>query len=232
MFKWNGSNITDFINNKKIIIREAIYEKNIFWTIWDKTRNISDIGLVRSSSNNMPCLIDEMKPAFGLEKIGTHWFKFGGKIMILSKVIFEDGSIVQELHLNQIKYNKKLETEVQKIFVFRELLGLSKNFESSIILRKKGYFIQPVSFYEPNMNPGSCKTVLPNTVLQKWFPKTDIDHSVLKIIPVDTAENINSVLSELKGKLDKIANRVNPDAITHMDEIISRLRSRLQFIMI
>ena len=230
---WDGSDITKLINDNKTIIREAIYQKITYWVIefFINEEKFKETCIVRSSTTILPCLIDEIKPVFKLEKIGTHSFKFKGKIFILVKTEMENNNILQEITLDKIGYKQQIEEEVQKIFIFRELLGMSKNFESSIILRKKGYYVKPISYYDPNMSPGNIKTVLPNTILDKWFKNTDLDKVVLKLFNVDKPENINSVLLELKTNLDKIAKRVNPDAITHIDEIVARIRSRLQFIL-
>ena len=226
---WDGTDISILINDKKTIIREATYEKNTYWVIeWNKTK---EMCMVRNSTTNLPCIIDEIKPVFKLEKVRTHYCKFKGKIFILLKLQLENGNILKEITLDKIGYKPQLKDDVQKIFIFRELLGMSKNFESSIILRKKEYFIKPISFYDPNMSPGNIKTVLPNTILDKWFKDTDLDKVVLKMFNVDKPENINSVLLDLKSKLDKIAERVNRDTITYIDEIIARIRSRLQFIL-
>jgi hypothetical protein len=229
MFKWNGSNISDFIKDEKTIIEEGKYKNNVYWKI--KHENMEEICLKRNSTTSMGCLIDELKPAFGLEKIGTHWFKFKGKTMIIFKPIIEKGFVVEELTLDQITYKNGLETEVRRIFLFREILGISQNYEKNIVLRKKGFFIKPVSFYEANMNPSHSGKVIPDTILDKWFKKTDLDEAVQKFFNVNKLEDINKTLLDLKNKLVDIFNRVDPNAITNLDEILSRIRSRLQFFL-
>ena len=229
MFKWDGSNITDFINNENTIIEEGVNEKKIYWKITNG--NFTEICLIRSSTNTLPCLIDELKEVFGLEKIGTHWFKFKSKNMILLKLIREKDYILEELSLDQLGFIKELEDDVQKIFIFREILGMSKNFEKSIILRNKGFYIRPISFYDPNMKPNCGGKVIPDTILNKWFKNTNLDEAVLKLFEIDKLENITFVLLKLKTKLEKICLRVDPNSITSMDEILSRIRGRLQFIL-
>jgi len=229
MFKWDGSDISDFIKDEKTQIKEGIYGKKVYWKI--KHEEKEEICLKRNVTTTFPCLIDELKPVFELEKIGTHWFKFKGKKMILMKLKNENNFILEEVTLDQIGYNKKIEEEVQKIFVFREILGTSKNYEKNIILRKKGFFIKPISFYETNMTPSSIGKVIPDTILDKWFKETNLDASVLKLFKVEKMEDINKVLLELKNKLMEIFNRVDPNAITNIDEILSRIRSRLQFVL-
>lgn len=229
MFKWDGSEISDFINDKKTIIEEGNYECNTYWQI--TCEEIKEICIARSTKCTLACLIDEIKPIFGLEKMGTHWAKFKNKKYILIKPEIIKGIIIKEITLNQINYNRRIEKDVQKIFIFRELLGMSKNFETSIVLRKKGLEIKAISYYEPNMTPSNSGKVLPNTVLEKWFKNTSIDLEVKKMFNIEKLDNINYVLFELRGKLEKIFYRLDPESVTNLDEILSRVRSRLQFIL-
>ncbi len=229
MFKWNGSDITNFINDERTVIEEATNEKNKYWKITNGKK--SEICLIRSSTNTQACLIDEIKPVFKLEKIGTQWFKFKGKNMILLKPHIEKNYVVEDLSLDELGFNKEIETEVQNIFIFREILGMSKNFEKSIILRNKGFYIKPISFYDPNMNPIHEGKVIPETIINKWFKNTDLDEAVLKLFKIDKLEDITNLLLNLKTKLDEIFLRVDPNLITNIDEILTRIRSRLQFIL-
>jgi hypothetical protein len=231
MFSWDGSEISEFLKEKKIHIEEGRYDENTYWKITNEETGEEGICIVRSTTCTLACLLDEIKPIFGLEKMGTHWIKFKNKKYILIKPEIVKGVIIKELTLNQINYNRKLEKEVQKIFIFRELTGMSKNFESSIILRKKGLVIKPISFYEPNMTPSNCGKVLPNTILEKWFKNTSIDHEVKKMFNVEKLDNINYILFDIREKMEKIFNRLDPESVTNLDEILSRIRSRLQFIL-
>ncbi len=124
-----------------------------------------------------------------------------------------------------------MKEEVQKIFLFRELLGTSRNFESSIVLRKRGISYYPISFYEPNMNPNHHGKVIPDTILNKWFGNESLDEKVKSFFKIEKLEDINFVLSEFRKELLKVFNRVDPNSITYLDETISRIRSRLQFIL-
>ena len=252
MFKWDGSDITEFIKKKEVKIYEGENNNKTYWIIEDTSENNNrkEVVLVRSSQNILPCLIDELKNIFNLVKIGTHWLKLHSKIYIILKTLVEKGgeekekeekektekekteeAILDELTLDHYKYDKNIETEVQKIFLFRELLGLTMNFEKNIILRKYQLHIQPISFYEANMKPGNSGKVLPGTVLDKWFKKTDLDTATCKFFNIDKIENMNEVLLELKGKLEETFLRVDPSSIMNVDEILTRIRSRLQFIL-
>ena len=229
MFDWDGSDITDLLKNENTTIYEGKNEKKKYWII--ENEDITETVGVKSSSHMTPSLIDELKPIFNLEKVGTHWGKLNGKIYILFSLEREKNEILQELTLDKYKYDKRLEKEIRKIFLFRELLGVSQNFEKDIILRKKNLYIQPISFHEANIKPSTSGKVLSNLILEKWFIEKDLDQAVCEFFEIDNLENVNNVLLPLKDKLEKVITRVDPNSIMYVDEILSRIRSRLQFIL-
>lgn len=232
MLKWDGSNIADIINDEKTIIEEGLYpqKKTVYWRISNGKQ--IDFCIVRQSTSTFACLIDEIKPVFKLEKVGTHWVRYKNKILILHRAKIRDKKIIFEVTLDQIGYHPTLEYEIQKIFTFRELLGISKSFEKSILLRDNilsDTKITPISFYEPNMVPSKNEKVISNKILDKWFKDTTLDDSVKKLLKVKNHEDMGKVMCELRSQLDNVIERVDPTAIMHADEILSRVRSRLQF---
>lgn len=229
MFEWDGTDVTEIIKNA--IIQEATYKKTIYWRV--KWRDKVEVCIVRNiNSGLLPCLIDEIKPIFSLKKIGTHWMKFDNKKFLLLRVERDEkGSIIYDLHLDDFKYHNSLKIEVQKIFVFRELLGMSKSYESSIILRISNRLVIPISFYDPNMEPSNCKNVIPNTVLDKWFKNTSIDEVLKKMLGIEKLDDIGVLLYNLRIELEKIVKRCNPESVIYIDEILTRIGARLQHIL-
>ncbi len=233
MLKWDGTNITSLVKREEMFIEEAVLDKYIYWRLsfFDNGIWKSDLCIVRSCTHNsMCCFIDELKPLFGLNKIGSHWLKFKNKTLVLYKPHIENDMIVNDVTLNLVDYRSKLKREVQKIFTFRELLAISRSFESSIVLRIYKNRIKPISFYEPNMAPGGNSKIIPETVLEKWFKDTSIDEVIKNMTKIKDASEITSFLLQLKTKMDEICTRVDSNLITSTDEIVSRIRSRLQFI--
>lgn len=191
-----------------------------------------NVGIVRTSTTTYPCLIDEIKPVFGLHKVGTHWFRQYNKIMILQKARTRNGVVIQELRLNDLSYHhERLEPEVRKIFTFRELLGMSKNHESAIILREFEDVIVPISFYEPGMDPAHKGKVIPESILKRWFGNMTIDLLVKKLLQIEKSDEMTKKLAEIRSHLEEIVNRVDKEQITFVDEILTRIRKRLQYIL-
>jgi hypothetical protein len=229
MFSWDGSEVTHLI--KDCDIEEAIYVKTIYWKIINK--NQEEICMIRPMSNGtLSCLIDEIKPIFSLQKIGTHWIKYNNKKLILLKVnLNAEGCVIFDLTLDLLPYKEKLAHEVRKIFVFRELLGMSKSYDTSIILKKAKREIIPISFYEPNMVPSCGKSPIPKTVLEKWFKDVSIDEMVKKMLKIDSSKEIVNVLYKLRLEIEKVVERCDRNSITFVDEILSRVGARLQYIL-
>lgn len=223
MLPWDGSQI----NFKEYFIEEGVYDKNTYWLL--RQGEYENFCIVKSCVNNCPCLIDELKPVFNIEKNGTHWGKLGTKTMILLKVKVENGEVIEDLTLDELEYKSQIAHEIHKIFAFRELLGLSKSWEKSIVLRKIGHFVKPISFYEPNMNPNGGTRIIPQKVLEKWFVNVDIDNVIKKMFHINKIEEITLLKHELRGKMIEVFNRVDKNSITFLDEIIARIASHLQF---
>ena len=192
-----------------------------------------EICIVRSSKSTLPCVVDELKEVFGLTKLGTHWCRLNGKTYILIKCIMTpEGDIKEEITLNILSTNNNdisqlLKLQVQEIFAFRELLGVTCSYESSIIIRKGKCGLYPISFYEPNMATIDTK-VIPFTVLDKWFDETLIDNVVKRLCKIQSIDNLAKVLHNLRTEIEKIIERVDRRAITYKSCIIDRITQRLQ----
>jgi len=229
MFKWDGTNITGVISKSSIY--SVQYNKKEYWIIRyvDPGTNqpYEETCLVRPSKFTVPVLIDELKPIFGLQKLGTHWCVHRDKTKILIKIErTPEGHINEELKLNEIeKSSNLLKLQVQEIFTFRELLGITCSYESSIIIRNNGY--SPVSFYEPNMLM-TDKKVIPYKVLDKWFKDTSIDDVVKKLLKIHSIDRIGVVLHRLRVEFDSIVERTDKRNIGFKTFILNRITERLQ----
>lgn len=228
MFEWNGTNITDIL--LKCNIYSATFNKITYWMI-NTDEDKTYICRSRSSVSNFACLIDEIKEIFGLSKIGTHWCVIRNKTYILTKCLFSDnGCVKEDIHLNELKeedITDILKLQVQEIFTFRKLLGVTCTYDSSIIVRKGTCGYYPISFYEPNMKMENDKTI-PGTVLKKWFSDTTIDEVVKRICKIQKLDQITDVVFRIGYKLEEIIERVDRKSINHKNYILERITQRLQ----
>lgn len=234
MLKWDGSDISDFLDRKEVYWEEGIYEKSIIWRIYYKnssSKTQEEICYVRACSTYLPCIIDEFKTMFHIEKIGTHYTKYKGKCLILLKPNIQNGKIIQEISLDQVEVKDKLFIEeVRKIFLFRELIGITRSTEKSIICRVING-VKPISFYEPNMKPNKNGKILSNKNLNKWF-NGSLDNYLIKFLKIKDKHCITKVIFNLRIEMEKIVNRIDKKAIGYIDQILSRIQSRLQHILV
>ena len=242
MFKWDGSRV-DLTDCK---IEEAV--QHDYWRIKFKNGQ-REVCLVKPSPHDaVPCLIDETKRLFNLEKVGTHWTIYNDKSYVLLRVkLNEEGSIILDATLNTLnKYNQHIANEIKKIFAFREMMGVSKTNESSVILRMEKYkgkeYVTPISFLEFKMEPAKEKIVIPKTVMDKWFINVSYDENekevrkdlrtvdvILDMLKIKKPEEISSVLFNLRYEFEKIVERVDRNNITFVDEVIERIGNYLQY---
>jgi hypothetical protein len=118
--------------------------------------------------------------------------------------------------------------QIQEIFTFRELLGVTCSFDSSIIVREKNKTVYPISFYEPNMTNNDKSKIIPNTVLEKWFNGTSIDDVTKRLLKIHDINNLSMILHKLRGKIEEVIQRVDRNAISYKTFIITRITERLQ----
>lgn len=232
MLTWDGTDITNIISD--MTIYECKNNKITYW-ILRKLDSVTGIYndqtcIVRSCKNTTSCLIDELKPIFGLKKLGTHWCKINNRFKLLIKpVTNKDGYIQEELKLNLCNFpiRKLLKLQIQEIFVFRELLGVTCTYESSIILREGANQIYPMSFYEPNMSLNDTK-ILPCKILEKWFNHTSVDTVVKRLLKIHNIYNMASTLHDLRTKIEETIERVDRQNIGYKSIILNRITQRLQ----
>lgn len=236
MLEWNGSEITELLKKAKIV--EGVYHKTVYWKITWKSRNkttrkirkISEYCVVRNLNHGLrSCLIDEIKPLFNLKKIGTHWAHYGSKKLLFLRVALDKHQrIIYDLTLDKTEWKPQLESEVRKIFAFRELLGMSKSYESSIIVRIKKVSVDVISFYDPNMEPSYIDNVIPKTVQEKWFKTVTMDQEIQNLVGIYSLEKLGEKLFQWRLKLTQVFQRCDPEAILFLDEILSRISGKMQ----
>jgi len=236
MFKWDGSELTSLFKRKDVYWEEGIYEKNIYWRVYYPINNLlrEEICIVRSCSSTLSCIIDEMKPIFKIDKLGTHWIKYKSKMLILIRPNIKNSTIIDEISLKYFLNAEKnifFKKEVQRILLFRELLGISRSGESSIICRQTPLNVKPISFYEPNMTPLKEGKVISNFMLNKWFSDTSIDDEIIIFLNIKEIKDLTRYLFNLRIKFEEIVNRIDKDAIAYIDAILNRIQTRLQHIL-
>jgi len=145
VIKWNGTSITpeDF---SQVSAKDSIH----FCEFHKDGIKYSCIS--RSSADPYPCVVDELKPFFGLPKLGTRFIKRGSTCTLLIRNLPPIVRI-SDLPTDELK---PLENEIRKTYLFRELTGMSVNFDRSLILRDQK---EVVSFHDTCSTEGETSTM-------------------------------------------------------------------------
>src|SRR5579872_4194413 len=79
---WDGSFLG--LYPRTIIVSSTVVAKLTYWHLNLDGREIRVAA--RAVKDAFPCIVDELKTIFGLQKIGTHLIKVGGRLYLLIRV--------------------------------------------------------------------------------------------------------------------------------------------------
>ena len=230
-FVWDGSCL-GVINNENIEAQMKFMDLE-YWKI--KLFGHTQICMVRPATTSCPCISDELKILFGLSKIGTHRVRYHNKIYILFKPrIGRSKEIIRETSISNINFtnNTSFISQVQDIYLFRDVLGLTKTNDNSVVIRwpDQSYIPPyPISFYENKIRPHDTKTIVPGTVTKKWFGDCTLKDAARRIFRIKKISDVSTRLVYIQEQLNVIIERVDRDAVWMIALIMGRITKRLLF---
>lgn len=186
--KWDGSLIKCKIKEEK--------EKSgkIFWLVSDGIK--SYWCLVKKITYPLPCLIDELKPLFGLEKAGTHWCKHQRNKYLLTHF---SGSDAFYLPSNEDEEDKE---EMQKIILFRYIFNLPLPRNDTIIKRRD----KIISIQE--INYSNSKFFFTLSIYKNWFNNIKPTDVLKKMLHIEndreTISKIVSIMKKINSTIEKV----------------------------
>lgn len=234
---WDGTYLGVILDNQ--ILQRFNDGKFEYWTLVINGQIIT--CSIKSSKNYTQCLIDELKPLFGLVKLGTHYANYRDKYVILVRArTTPDGKfIVSDYTLNNDKSGELPEyliPRLREIYVFRDLLGLNKSTDSSITIRKSDDTgeLFAVSLIDSHIKKErlidlTVSTYLPDTVFNKWF-KDESPIQILKRMCLLLNKNkVTNVIYKLRNDIEKVVRRVCDREYADLpDMLIAKISQKLQ----
>lgn len=176
------------------------------------------------SDVHLPCILDEIKPLFGIPKIGTHRIQIGKTHYILYKSHLSDMLIT--------KFNTKEKKMVKKYMkpniAFRMLLCVSTIQNSSFIYKRNQKHSPIFSAYETKTSLG-VSNVFPSEHFAKFWLDNDenvdlyLSEFISLLIENSAQSNKLEFLVKLQSDLEKIINRVNSDYVWLISPLIQEL---------
>lgn len=230
---WDGSHLGTI--HKHQIIRDFNVDNHRYWVVM--IGDVTITAIVRTTQGYVPCIIDELKPVFGLTKLGTHTVKIKSKLYILIRVLHNDDNIlIRELMLNEagdeLTSNEQFRDYVRRVYVFRDTFAISRTFDSSITCRtittvSGNTYTVPVSIYEPSITDSET-CLLPNTVLTRWFADGKMPHDVLiDMLGISDRKQLQKAISRVRNSIASTIERISKDSLCVETIAIRRLTTRL-----
>lgn len=232
-FRWDGSYLGEITKENIINSWDAPHNQKLYHLRYEE-ETIYCYG--RMSDTSHQCICDELKTLFNLPKLGSHWFSYGKskKRLIIWRVRYNINHEIQdELRLNELKdiYNTIFRQQIQAIFAFRDVIGVSQNFESMISIRCPRLPIlrpYPMSYKETSMSVNPRKThFIPNTIIDKWFDGQTISDVLCRMFKIKHCHHVDLLVSRMRTKIQNIIHRIDRRDIWIESFIIRRLRDRL-----
>ena len=203
--KWDGSDIGHI---DLLIIGVTSFRDKLIYHFFD-----GSMGFITLYKDKICIIADELKILFGLEKIGRHVCMYKNIKYILHRKIYEEYILKESPHM----YNLD---DIKKIYIYRWVLGLVSNFDSTLLLRK--YYNGSISSGNNNNNgsiiritsSGSENTYnymkhtkygsdIGNGVIKRWFGTRDKY--------VEYCDNFfnNKSFLQMKNEITSIISRID-----------------------
>ena len=180
---------------------------------------------VKRISTLQATLIDELKPLFGLAKLGTHSIFVKSRLYLLVRPFTGPHCQLDEIRFSP---SRSFREQVQLIFAFRHVLALSCSFESSIQVRSVYGLSYPISFRDGTMNFWSTRPILPGTILKKWFKydHESIRETLLRALDIDVTR-LTAFMLRFRTSLEVTILRLDKSLIWTSNYILERLMNHL-----
>ncbi|CAH6418810.1 Hypothetical protein POVN_LOCUS533 [uncultured virus] len=212
LLKWDGSNlgaIDEHIENYTIV------DSRVRLHFRDGSK-----AHANRFDNSVALIADELKPLFGLPKIGRHRCTITGRNAIISKIECDDESpfgtsYATPEHLGAL----------QRCYLFRWALGLTYNVDASLWMRNYRSGVSIITSYKElkvnytNDNPLGAK--IPKSAMKRWFSDWEqVTHVAEKLFSHRT-------MIDLRFEIDAIVRRIDKEWVSWTGQIVRRIQERL-----
>lgn len=230
-FIWDGSYLGQFPSSI-IVCERNVHDLKYFHL---KLGSFYHFCIAKTTTSDYPCLFDELKPLFGLSKLGTHTIHIENKYYLLMRPSVKGIVCVYDHKLSDVleyidytnPLNSSFINQMRRIFLFRDIVGLTVSNDSSIRLRYVGKGYVPMSFKETKTCILQERSILPITILEKWFNNMKITDVARQIMGIYESTDLSEYLFHFRNDVERIIKRVNRDLLWMSVYIVERLSDRI-----
>lgn len=205
---WNGK-------FKQIqILEQKQINNTLFWKIIEIDKKKERWVIPKKIQNILPCLIDELKPLFGLYKIGTCWCFHESKKYLLMKAKVRKGILKEDkLFLEGKKFKEKQLYEVRKIILFRYIFSLPFPRKQNLILRRR----KVISCLELGFS--RCENFFNQNIYSKWFENIEPSEVLRNLLEIKEERDTVEKIYMQKIQIRTITSTLDPKELNHIDKI-------------
>lgn len=255
---WDGSYLGEFTPE---IIISKIVTKELTYARIQLNNNGEDLicrikKVTKMSNMIIPHLVDELKPVFGLIKVGSHYLKIGRSYYSIFKVqLNQQNEIIVEQKLSDVTPDQIMSTQnqdisvnvnvnidgwpqlfrqqIQEILCFREVIGLT-TYERYIRVRfpLKGC-PYPISYHETTIPFYTQHSSLSKKMIEKWFKTCSVGHVLARMMRIDFHDRdsksieLTSIIAQYRSNIETVINRIDKESIWRSSYILERMLRRL-----
>lgn len=184
------------------------------------------------------CIVEDIKPLFGLPRRGIHRITLNGFEYILYYVpISLKNEIIWETPLNQLhsrhelRKDPKFRLQVQRMIAFCDIMALCGTTESHIGIRPAAndeYVLINTNETNTQIKKDAKYdySIITKTLFTKWFGEDTNIHDVVKGMLRHTG-NVNMIASELRSEIQNIIKKYDNNLIWYAAFIVDRTSRHL-----
>lgn len=236
---WNGSlvegRVIETVKNKKFIYWKVMLNpigSKYEYEHWVIRRMLTDLR---------PIISERLKVYCKLKTLGMVTMKYRGRLYALTKT--RDPNVSPELPLNTYMKDKKpgdlpmyLQRQIQRIYSFRQLMGMTNNMDSSLIIRvyRSQFVVYSIIDTFPLIKKPVPKNLrISEAIFNRWFETGDYNtlrtthYYTADLIGVERDDEDNYTEEDFEDSLDRFdtfltstIKKVDPDLLWFHGDII------------
>ena len=213
---WNGSNLGNITNNVIKILPPRLNGLGEFLHMRYESTDI--ICHIYKYKDDIPLIIDEIKPIFGLEKIGRHTCLIKNKKYLLSQICEENEYIFNEVE------NKYDIQQIRETIAFRYIMCITTT--GNFLWYRKSSVL---SYKDCSINPSRDDFKLSLVIIKKWFENDNnmiydtIYHMLIKIC--NNKYNLRYTVRQIVFNISAIILQINKNFIFLANIILNKLNN-------
>jgi hypothetical protein len=209
-------------------------------------------GIIIPTENRLPCIIDAIKPFFGIHKRGIHQLQIGRTRHLIYYIpITSTRSILWETPVSALglkhplRHDPDFRPKLQCLIAFCDILGLSQTGEYSFWIRPSADGYVPINTNDKITSIMKAEiydySILSKVLINRWIgedlPIADIVKSMVNfgggLGPLEAGPSkpgdLVTITTDLRNQIDQVIRHFDPNYVWYTNFIMERLTRYLLF---